>query len=145
MCWEVDLRADEVERFLADVRAKNPGVLVQVFGAGVQPNPAAIELMAAQTLSAQKVGANLAERPELDLLLRIAGTRQIGEALRRAGYKAGAKRLFMVAAAEGEDPRLARMAEVLRKDARVSELKRRPPSEEDLRGVERAALLAARV
>lgn len=142
-CWEVDAGPGEIEPLLAETRERSPGVIVQVVGADKAPNPRALELIAAQTLAASRSGATLAERPELDLLLRIAGTRQIGEAFARVGYKSEAKRLFMVAACEGGGAALRTLSKRLAKDGRFREVPRRHVGEEDLELVERAALLSA--
>ncbi len=109
------------------------------------PNTGAVEMIAAQTLTAARSGATLAERPELDLLLRLAGTRQIGEAFRRVGYKSKGVRLFLVAASEGSRTPLLRVSRRLAKDTRFSEVPDRRPAEGDLDQVERAALLSVRL
>jgi tRNA threonylcarbamoyladenosine modification (KEOPS) complex Cgi121 subunit len=144
-CWEVDVPPDEAERLLAEMRGASPKVILQVVGASRPLNPSAVEMIAAQTLAAAESGSTLAERPELDLLLRLAGTRQIGEAFRRLGYRSGGKRLFMVAASDGNGAALARMSKRLAKDRRFKEVARKKLAEADLEQVERAALLAARL
>jgi tRNA threonylcarbamoyladenosine modification (KEOPS) complex Cgi121 subunit len=144
-CWEVHVPKERVEGILADVRKRSPGVIVQVIGATRAPNPSAVEMIAAQTLMAAKSGSTLAERPELDLLLRLAGTRQIGEAFQRAGYKSDSKRFFLVAASEGSEAALARLSKSLAADKRFTEVARRRLAESDLEQVERAALLASRL
>ena len=144
-CWEVRVPQEEVEGILATIRKENPGVIVQVIGAARAPNPGVIEMIAAQTLMAAESGCTLAERPELDLLLRLAGTRQIGEAFQRLGYKSNGKRFFMVAASEGSRPSMARMSKRLAADKRFTEVAKRQLAEGDLDQVERAALLAARL
>lgn len=144
-CWEVRVPKGEVEELLAKIREQSPGVIVQVIGAARAPNPGAIEMIAAQTLMAARSGSMLAERPELDLLLRLAGTRQIGDAFRRVGYKSDRKRFFMVAAAEGSGNEITRMGERLAADKRFTALPKRRLAEVDLDQVERAALLAARL
>ncbi len=141
VCWEASLGAAPAEAVLAKARAENPGVVVQLFKADSAPNPAALELVAAQTLAAAAAGTTLADKPELDLLLRLSGTRQIGEAFEVAGYRSGARRLFLLAASEGTGS-LRGMKASLGGDARFSEVPRRELSEEDLDLVERAALLA---
>jgi tRNA threonylcarbamoyladenosine modification (KEOPS) complex Cgi121 subunit len=143
-CWAVAVPREELEALLAKTREGSPGVLVQVINSTREPNPAAVEMIATQTLMAARSGSTLAERPELDLLLRLAGTRQIGEAFRRLGYKSSAKRFFMVAASES-GPALARMGERLAADKRFTQLARRALEEDDLQEVERAALLAAKL
>jgi tRNA threonylcarbamoyladenosine modification (KEOPS) complex Cgi121 subunit len=136
---------DEAEGVLAKLRKENPDVIIQVFGAGSIPNAAAVEMVAAQTLTAAKSGSTLAERPELDLLLRLAGTRQIGEAFRRVGYKSERKKLFMVAASTGGSAPMTRLREAMSKDRRFSEVEKKKLGKRDLQMVERAALLAARL
>jgi tRNA threonylcarbamoyladenosine modification (KEOPS) complex Cgi121 subunit len=144
-CWEVSVLPEEVEEILATVRKLTPGVIVQVVGASRAPNPAAVEMIAAQTLTAAKSGTTLAERPELDLLLRLAGTRQIGEAFQRVGYKSKDRRFFMVAASEGSGATLERMSKRLTVDKRFKEVGKKKLTKTDLDQVERAALLAARL
>jgi tRNA threonylcarbamoyladenosine modification (KEOPS) complex Cgi121 subunit len=144
-CWEVGVLPDEVEELLAKVRKRAPRVIIQVVGATRAPNPSAVEMIAAQTLTAAKSGTTLAERPELDLLLRLAGTRQIGEAFQRVGYKSNEKRFFMVAASEGSGATLARMVMRLAVDKRFKEVAKKKLTKSDLQQVERAALLAVRL
>jgi len=134
-----------VESLLAKTRKESPGVLIQVIGATHAPNPSAVEMIAAQTLTAAKSGATLADRPELDLLLRLAGTRQIGEAFKRVGYRSNGKRFFMVAASRGDGAALGRVRKRLAADRRFTEIARKKLAKVDLEQVERAALLAARL
>jgi len=142
-CWEVEAEPGEIEPLLTKTRQKSPGVIVQVVGADSAPNPRALELIAAQTLTAAKSDSTLAEKPELDLLLRLAGTRQIGEAFRRVGYKSDARRFFMVAACEGSGAALRGLSRRLAADERFKEVPQKELGEEDLDMVERAALLSA--
>jgi len=144
-CWEVKVGPDEVECLLAQLRKENSILMIQVFGAGSAPNAAAVEMVAAQTLTAVKSGATLAERPELDLLLRLAGTRQIGEAFKRVGYKSDGRRLFLVAASEGRGEAMRRLAKRLSTDRRFIEVPVKKLAEVDFQMVERAALLAVRL
>lgn len=144
-CWKVGVPQEEVEGLLAKIRKQSPGIIIQVIGATRAPNPGAVEMIAAQTLMAAKSGSTLAERPELDLLLRLAGTRQIGEAFQRVGYKSDGKRFFMVAASEGNGAGLARMGKRLAADKRFMLVAKKQLVEGDLEQVERAALLAARL
>ena len=142
-CWEVNLEPDELEALLARARKESPGAILQAFKAGGTPNLGAIEIIAAQTLAASQSGATLAERPEFDLLLRLAGTRQIGEAIGQVGYRSNGKRLFLVAAwaSGGAEPKgLRRLAS---RDERFERIAKRPPNIDDLELVERAAILAA--
>jgi tRNA threonylcarbamoyladenosine modification (KEOPS) complex Cgi121 subunit len=136
---------EAVEDLLATLRKENPGAIIQVFSASRAPSAAAVELIAAQTLAAADSESTLAERPELDLLLRLAGTRQIGDAFRRAGYKSSGKRLYMVAASEGTGATLRRLKKRAFRDRRFAPVAKRAPRREDLELVEKAALLAARL
>jgi tRNA threonylcarbamoyladenosine modification (KEOPS) complex Cgi121 subunit len=136
---------DEVEALLGEMRKESPKAIVQVFGTIRAPNAGVVELIAAQTLTAMRSGSTLADRPELDLLLRLAGTRQIGEAFRRVGYKSKGKRLFLVAASEGTGVALRRLRKRASSDPRFALVAKRAPGEGDLELVERAALLAVRL
>lgn len=144
-CWEVDVDPVELEGLLASVRKDSPRAIIQVFGASEPPNAEAIDMIAAQTVAAAKSGSTLAERPELDLLLRLAGTRQIGEAFRRVGYKQKGKRLFLVAASGGTGAALRRLRKRASGDRRFASVARKKLGNGDLEVVERAALLAARL
>lgn len=142
-CWEITADGELVEGLLSRIRRENPGLIIQVLATSRAPNPAMVEMVAAQTLAAAKSGSTLAERPELDLLLRLAGTKQIGEAFRRAGYRSGGKKLFLVAAAEGNGAALKRLGKRLARDGSFAEVPRKKLTGADLDLVERAALLAA--
>ncbi len=143
-CWEIVDSGEDPEALLSRLRTDNPDLLIQVFG-GKRPRASAVEMIAAQTLTAAKSGSILADRPELDLLLRLAGTRQIGEAFLLLGYKPRRKRLFMAAASEGKSGAMERLVRRLSDDRRFVEIQKEPLTEEDLDLVERAALLAARL
>jgi tRNA threonylcarbamoyladenosine modification (KEOPS) complex Cgi121 subunit len=143
-CWEAEMDSAEVDALLAEKRRKHPKAIIQVVGAARAPNARMVEMMAAQTLMAVKSGAKLAERPELDLLLRLAGTRQIGEAFRRMGYKAKGKRLFLVAASE-RDAGISRLRAEIAKDRRFTPVEGDKLAPGDLEKVEAAALLAVRL
>jgi hypothetical protein len=164
-CWEIDVLPAEVENMLSKMRAENAGVLIQAFRMRSPPNCAAVEMIATQTLAVARTPSTLAEKPELDLLLRLAGTRQIGDAFKRIGYKkegveqgdeeeeeggaaaAGhgktSQKLFMVAASgQGEDA-LSLLLQRIAGDRRFKPVPKRPLGKADLEAVERAALLAA--
>jgi len=145
VCWEIGAQPDELDALLARTRKRSPGVVVQIFRAGRAPNPTALQMIAAQTLTAARSGSTLAERPELDLLLRLAGTRQIGEAFLRVGYRSKGKRAFLVASTEGDGWALSRLGSQLAKDGGFSEVPRRKLAKGDVDRVEAAALLAVRL
>jgi tRNA threonylcarbamoyladenosine modification (KEOPS) complex Cgi121 subunit len=145
LCWEINTKPEELDALLARTRGRHPGVVVQIFRAARAPNPSAMLMIAAQTLTAAKSGATLAEKPELDLLLRLAGTRQIGEAFRRVGYRSSGKKMFMVAASEGKGARLRRLGDELAKVKGFKEVPKRALATGDLEYVEVAALLSVRL
>jgi tRNA threonylcarbamoyladenosine modification (KEOPS) complex Cgi121 subunit len=145
LCWEISTKPEEIDALLARTRGGSPGAVIQIFRASRAPNPSAVLMIAAQTLTAAKSGATLAEKPELDLLLRLAGTRQIGEAFRRVGYRSSGKRMFMVAAAEGKGQRLKRLGDEMAKAKGFKEVKKRALAKADLEKVEVAALLSVRL
>jgi len=75
----------------------NPGSMVQAVKGGLAGNEVFVELLAAQTLYAASSGGLLAKKPEIDFLLRLAGTTQISLAIRNAGAKSGDKFVVVVA------------------------------------------------
>jgi tRNA threonylcarbamoyladenosine modification (KEOPS) complex Cgi121 subunit len=116
--------------------------VIQLVGGRRLPSAAAVEMVAAQTLRAKTSGSLLVKRPELDLLLRLAGTSQIGEALEEIGYKRKGKKVLVAA---GPGSGLARLAKSLAGDARLKRVRKGPLTEDDLEVVETAALVAARL
>ena len=59
---------------------ENPGSVVQAVRLEATDNELFIEMLAAQTFQAMSSGSILARKPEIDLLLRLAGTTQIEKA-----------------------------------------------------------------
>lgn len=112
----------------------NPGSLVQAVRAGSLANEALAEMLAAQTFRAESTGNMLAKKPEVDLLLRLAGTTQISKAIRAQGSVAG-ERFLVINAARSE---VAAPPEF-----RKAELPRKPLTGTELSRVESAALLDA--
>ena len=84
----------DFKRRLADA---NPGSMVQATKGGLAGNEVFVELLAAQTLQAESSGGLLANKPEIDFLLRLAGTTQISRAIREAGAKSGDQFILVVA------------------------------------------------
>jgi tRNA threonylcarbamoyladenosine modification (KEOPS) complex Cgi121 subunit len=142
LCWAADVPPGSAEDFLARLRRAHPGLLIQLVCARENPSPAAIEMVAAQTIHAKKAGSMLANSPDIDLLLRLAGTSQIGEAFREVGYKRAGPKVLVAAGPGGA---VARLQGSLRQDKRLRALKREALTDEDLAVVERAALVAARL
>ena len=114
--------------------AANRGSVVQTVAGGSATNEFFVEMLAAQTLRAEATGSMLARRPEVDLLLRLAGTTQISRAIREKGATDG-KPFLLVVAGRRRQRGVRGLAEL--------ELPRRRLSKGDLERVERAALLSA--
>ena len=113
----------------------NPGSMVQAAKGEVAGNEVFVELLAAQTLQAESSGGLLAKRPEIDFLLRLAGTTQISRAIAEAGAKSGDQFLVVVA---------GRRAVRRPRGFVGKELPRLELTSSELGGIERAALLNAR-
>lgn len=126
-----DVSAEGVKEKLASA---NPGSLVQVARAGSVSNELLVEMLAAQTFRAESAGDMLAKKPEMDLLLRLAGTTQISKAIKSQGAVAGEK--FLAINADRKE--LSTPA-----DFNEAELPRMGLTEADLFRIERAALLNA--
>jgi len=123
---------EESKRRLAEA---NPGSVVLAAKALLAQNERFVELLAAQTLQAESSGAMLANRREMDLLLRLAGTTQIARAIRDAGAVQGERFVLVVA---GRRP--VKLPSTLDGE----ELRRRELTDFELEKVEKAALLNAR-
>ena len=125
------MSAKEVKEKLG---AANPGSLIQFTSVGGVDNELLVEMLAAQTFRAQSGGDLLAKRPEVDLLLRLAGTTQISKAIRSHGATTGKRYLAIVASrAKLSTP----------SGFRGAELPRKRLTERDLLRIEKAALLNA--
>lgn len=125
-----DADPDEVKsRF----RLANPGAVVQTLKSEIPCGFEALELLAAQTFVALDSGELLAKKPEVDLLLRVARTAQISEAIRLVGAAKGRSFLVVIASQR----RVRALAVGGRRMAK------RGLSDEDLDAVEAGALLSA--
>ena len=112
----------------------NPGSMVQAVKGGLVGNETLVELLAAQTLHAESSGGLLANKPEIDFLLRLVGTTQISRAIGNAGAKSGDQFLLVAAGRRKiRRPSGVEATELPRKKLTVSELGR----------IEEAALLNA--
>ena len=109
--------------------------VVQTAAEGSATNEFFLEMLAAQTLQAEASGSLLARSPEMDLLLRLAGTTQISRAIREKGSAPGKPFLVVVA---GRSP-----PDAIR-GIGGQELPRHRLSKDELQRVEEAALLSAR-
>jgi len=123
---------EDLKRRLADA---NPGSMVQAAKVGLVGNEAFVELLAAQTLQAESSLGLLANKPEIDFLLRLAGTTQISLAISDAGAKPGDRFVLVVAGRRTiRSPSGIEAKELPRLELSASELGR----------VEKAALLNAK-
>jgi len=118
-----------------ELSAANPGAVVQTVKESAASNEFFVEMLSAQTLRAESTGGLLAKRPEIDLLLRIAGTNQISRAIREKGAKGGEPFLVMTA---------GRSAQNLPRGFAGKELMRRELNRAELSRIEKAALLGTR-
>lgn len=119
----------------ARFREANPGAMVQTAAAQTVSNGMVIEMLAAQTLKSAESGELLAKKPEIDFLLRLAGTAQISSAIAYVGAKKGRPYIVVAALSTGKvrAPR----------GFGGKELRRGTLSIEELEVVERGALLSA--
>jgi len=113
---------EDLKRRLIDA---NPDSMIQATKGGLVRNQAFVELLAAQTLQAESSGGLLANRPEIDFLLRLAGTTQISRAIRDAGAKSGDQFVLVVAGRRTvRRPPGIDMTELPRQELTASELGR---------------------
>ncbi len=61
---------------LLGLRKRHPRLIIQMVAMNRLPAEQAVAMIGEQTLRAARTGALLAEKPEVDLLLRLAGTTQ---------------------------------------------------------------------
>ena len=80
-----------------DARKALKAGFVQTADAAAAKNGLLLEVMAAQTLRACETRNLLARRPEIDFLLRLAGTTQISRAIQQVGSKRGRGFILVVA------------------------------------------------
>jgi tRNA threonylcarbamoyladenosine modification (KEOPS) complex Cgi121 subunit len=111
-----------------------PGTMVQTFSSNAATNAFFIQMLAAQTLRAERTGSLLAKKPEIDFLLRLAGTSQISDAMSRVGSKPGEAFVLVLASVRPLKGATCAAGE---------KLSAQPLSESELRRVEQGALLSA--
>ena len=126
------------ERMKERVKAKVPSALVQVTSSRAARNERLVEMLAEQTYRSGQTGALLARSAEMDLLLRLAGTTQIEDAILRCGAKDGERNLLIVRCRHGEMKRIE--ATVLKGLVRLPS---KALVKKELEVVERGALLNA--
>ncbi len=112
---------------------------MQLLSLDEEPGSRRIEMIAGQTIHSLDSGKLLAEKPELDIMLRVAGTTQISEALARVGYKNRGRKVLIALGAATDLRRLERIAED--DPARYVRTVKKGLRGSDLRAIEKAALL----
>jgi tRNA threonylcarbamoyladenosine modification (KEOPS) complex Cgi121 subunit len=133
--------AAAAEASLLSLRGRHPGLIIQLVTLKSLPGNRTVAMIGQQTLRAAKTGALLAARPEVDLLLRLAGTTQIAVAIKEAGYRAKGEKLLVAAGPAAE---LESLEEELAGDPGYEVLKGEEIGAEGLAMVERAAVLGTR-
>jgi tRNA threonylcarbamoyladenosine modification (KEOPS) complex Cgi121 subunit len=125
-----DLDPDEAK---LEFGSSNPSSIVQTGRAKSAANEFFVEMLAAQTLRAGSAGSLLAKKPEIDFLLRLAGTTQISKAIKQCGSRKGEPFLLVVAGPKKINfPR----------SAKAKELPRGKLTKKELDRIEEAALLS---
>ena len=117
------------------VAAKAPGSIVQTVRTDAITNGFYVEMIAAQTLRANGTPNLLARKPEVDLLLRLAGTTQISRAIEKLGARKGKPFLLVVAGPRKE------LARIVWKELGGRALAALDLSPDELQRIETAALL----
>ena len=132
-------KATEVE--LLSLRGRHPALIIQLVTLKRLPGNRTVAMIGQQTLRAARTGALLAARPEVDLLLRLAGTTQIAVAIREAGYRAKGEKLLVAA---GPTEEVQSLGEELAGQGGYEVLKGGGIDADGLAMVERAAVLGTR-
>jgi len=78
---------DDPIKFLEDLRQKHKDLIIQGIRSFYILNLDHAKKVITISLTAQKIGSMLSNKPETDLLMRFACTRQISEAIQKAGIK----------------------------------------------------------
>jgi tRNA threonylcarbamoyladenosine modification (KEOPS) complex Cgi121 subunit len=91
-----------------------------------------------QTLAARANGTLLAKKAEIDLLLRLAGTSQISDAIKKAGCREQGETLLIVAGSDKSVRRLLAMRKIGGRRLRSAVL-----DDKDKMRIEKAAVLGA--
>ena len=84
---EIKNDLDDPIKFLEDLRQKHKDLIIQGIRSSYILNLDHAKKVITISLVAQKIGSMLSNKPETDLLMRFACTRQISEAIHKAGIK----------------------------------------------------------
>ncbi|MEM4611668.1 MAG: KEOPS complex subunit Cgi121 [Candidatus Nitrosocaldus sp.] len=102
----LDLSLDEPEEFIEKIKAVAPdgekGIVVQVVDANCIAGREHLIEVLTQSLEAERRSCMLARKVEVDIMLRLACTRQISDAIERVGLKKESRMALLIAiASEG--------------------------------------------
>ncbi|MDA4114832.1 MAG: KEOPS complex subunit Cgi121 [Thaumarchaeota archaeon] len=132
---------EAAEARLLSLRGRHPDLIIQLVTLKRLPGNRTVAMIGQQTLRAAKTGALLAAKPEVDLLLRLAGTTQIAVAIKEAGYQARGEKLLVAA---GPALAVESLEAELAGDSGCEVLRGEEIGPEGLEMVERAAVLGTR-
>ncbi len=137
-CFQMEAGAKDAEEMKEGLKKTFPNLVVQLADARVGSNERFFKMIAAQTISAMRYGSLLAKKPEIDLLLRLAATTQISEALTRVGYREGGRQVLIAAGRRREVKKLITSGKV--DGTRLSSVEL---TKDEWKRVEEAAVLSA--
>lgn len=137
----VEMETEGMENELLRLRSGHPELVVQVVSMKKPLGPKGVEMIAVQTLRAMETDSLLADKPEVDLLLRLAGTNQITVAMKKTGYRAPGTKLLV---AVGPKSKVESLRRSLSENSSYRIRDAGGTEEVDLRAVETAALLGTR-
>ncbi|MCS6768342.1 MAG: KEOPS complex subunit Cgi121 [Candidatus Nitrosocaldus sp.] len=107
MLLYMDVSLDDPEEFVRSVRSVAEGLhrrtMVQMVDAHSIAGVEHLLEILTQSLEAERRSCMLARMVEVDMMLRLACTRQISEAIERVGLKSGSRRAALVAVVYDDD------------------------------------------
>jgi tRNA threonylcarbamoyladenosine modification (KEOPS) complex Cgi121 subunit len=141
VAFEVKVSGEEAGKLLKELRGAFPRLVIQLVSLAERPNSKRIEMIASQTIRSIRKGTLLAGKPEVDVILRLAGTTQISKAISSLGYKGGGTRVMVAAGARSDLKRLE--VYVASGQGRYRKATSSRLSKSDLEAIETGALLGA--
>lgn len=127
----VDKIAEDAGKLVDRLRARHAGVSMQAVDAGAVYGADHLLGVLRVVLEAEKRGIMLANKRETELLLRLACTDQISEAMKRAGLKKGAPGCFVAFSKDSEV--LRHFSDQIRSEFKVGDSVLQPGREKRLR------------
>jgi tRNA threonylcarbamoyladenosine modification (KEOPS) complex Cgi121 subunit len=133
----VKLGSQSGKELLTKLRKEFPSLVMQLVKID-SLNSKFLEMIAEQTVQARMNRSLLAEKEDIDLILRLAGTTQIAEAIKRVGHqRTGNNTLIAI----GKEKDMKPFMRYLSQEKAFMKLSRFALSEEELELIERSALL----